>query len=68
MLGTVTALYSIDITDGAGVPQNEFFQALGTTIWGIVLSIFFKCINAFVEPYIEAQLTKTSKMLEKHYG
>ena len=67
MLGTVTALYSIDITGGAGIPQNEFFKALGTTILGIVLSVIFKCVNIFIESDIEAQLTKASRMLEKLY-
>lgn len=67
MLGTVIALLSLDLSGDTEAVKANFFQALDTTMWGIVFAVIFKIINAFFQPFIEAQIEKTKKLLEQSY-
>lgn len=67
MLGTVLALLNLDLSGETSALKNNFFQALDTTEWGIIFAVFFKVLNAFFQPYIEAQIEKLKKLLEKSY-
>ncbi|MDE7365439.1 MAG: MotA/TolQ/ExbB proton channel family protein [Ruminococcus sp.] len=67
MLGTVLALLNLDLSGETSALKNNFFQALDTTEWGIIFAVVFKVLNAFFQPYIEAQIEKLKKLLEKSY-
>ena len=67
MLGTVLALLNLDISGNTELMKNNFFQALDTTMWGIVYAAVFKFANAFAQTPIEAQITKAKLLLEKTY-
>ena len=64
MLGTVSALLTLDISGATEDLKSNFFQALDTTGLGLVLAIFFKLLNAFFQPRIEECIAKAKKMLE----
>lgn len=63
MLGTVTALLKLDLTEAGGDVKNNFFDALTSTAWGIVFSLIFKGMNAFIETEIEDSVDKAEKLL-----
>lgn len=65
MLGTVSALLTLDIAGATEDLKSNFFQALETTAWGLMSAIFFKFINAFLQPHIEERIAKAKKLLEK---
>lgn len=67
MLGTVIALLSLDLSGDTEALKGNFFQALDTTMWGIIFAVVFKIINAFFQPFIEAQIEKSKNLLEKSY-
>ena len=67
MLGTVLALLNLDISGDTSLMKNNFFQALDTTMWGIVYAAIFKFLNSFAQTSIEAQVSKAKKLLEKTY-
>ena len=67
MLGTVLALLSLDISESTESMKNNFFQALDTTMWGIVFAAIFKFANSFVQTFVEAQISKAKLLLEKTY-
>lgn len=67
MLGTVLALLELDMSGETEALKANFFQALDTTMWGIIFAVVFKVINSFFQPFIEAQIEKTKKLLEKSY-
>lgn len=67
MLGTVIALLSLDLSGDTEALKGNFFQALDTTMWGIIFAVIFKVINAFFQPFIEAQIEKSKNLLEKSY-
>ena len=67
MLGTVLALLNLDISGDTALMKNNFFQALDTTMWGIVYAAIFKFLNSFAQTSIEAQVSKAKKLLEKTY-
>lgn len=67
MLGTVIALLSLDLSGDTEALKGNFFQALDTTMWGIIFAVIFKIINAFFQPFIEAQIEKSKNLLEKSY-
>ena len=65
MLGTVIALRNLDIlNDSTEDIVPKFFQALDTTIWGLVFSIIFKAVNAFVQTYIEGRIAKAKNLIK----
>lgn len=64
MLGTVSALLTLDISGASEDLKSNFFQALDTTGLGLVLAIFFKILNAFFQPRIEECIAKAKKLLE----
>ncbi len=65
MLGTVSALLTLDISEATEDLKSNFFQALDTTGMGLIFAIFFKFVNAFLQPHIEDRISKAKKMLEK---
>lgn len=65
MLGTVSALLTLDISAATDGLKSNFFQALDTTGMGLIFAIVFKFANAFLQPQIEERITKAKKMLEK---
>lgn len=67
MLGTVIALLGLDLSGDTESLKANFFQALDTTMWGIVFAVIFKIVNAFFQPFIEAQIEKAKNLLEKSY-
>lgn len=64
MLGTVSALLTLDISGATEDLKANFFQALDTTGLGLVLAILFKLLNAFFQPRIEECIAKAKKLLE----
>ena len=66
MLGTVTALLKLDLTEASGSVKNNFFDALTSTAWGIVFSLIFKGMNAFIETDIEDAVDKAEKLLSEN--
>lgn len=65
MLGTVIALRTLNISnDAIEELKPNFFQALNTTIWGLVFAIIFKFINAFLQTYFEGRIAKAKNLLE----
>ena len=66
MLGTVTALLKLDLTEATGDVKNNFFDALTSTAWGIVFSLIFKGMNAFIETEIEDIVDKAEKLLAEN--
>lgn len=65
MLGTVSALLTLDISGATEDLKSNFFQALDTTGMGLIFAIVFKFANAFLQPHIEERIAKAKKMLEK---
>lgn len=65
MLGTVSALVTLDISGATDALKDNFFQALDTTGMGLIFAIFFKFVNAFLQPHIEACIAKAKRLLEK---
>ncbi len=67
MLGTVIALLGLDLSGDTESLKANFFMALDTTMWGIIFAVIFKIVNAFFQPFIEAQIEKAKSLLEKSY-
>ncbi len=66
MLGTVIGLLGLDLASGDMENiKNNFFIALTSTAWGIIFSVFFKFINAFVADGIEKQIEVAKKLSEE---
>lgn len=68
MLGTVSALLTLDISGATEGLKSNFFQALDTTGLGLVCAIVGKFINSFFQPYIEVSIAKAKKLLEKGWS
>ena len=66
MLGTVTALLKLDLTEANDSVKNNFFDALTSTAWGIVFSLIFKGMNAFIETDIEDITDKADKLISEN--
>ena len=75
MFGTVAALLNLDFSDMAGNldgVKTDFFHALTSTAWGIVFSVVFKLINAWLFYDIEDiyedidEIVKRNKITEHH--
>ena len=64
MLGTVSALLTLDISGASEGLKSNFFQALDTTGMGLIFAIIFKFANAFLQPHIEERIAKAKKLLE----
>lgn len=65
MLGTVSALLTLDISGATEALKSNFFKALDTTGMGLIWAIIFKFANAFLQPHIEERIAKAKKLLEK---
>lgn len=67
MLGTVMALLGLDLSVGDMTNiKNNFFDALTSTAWGIIFSVFFKIIHAPFANYIENQIEDSKKMSDEY--
>ena len=67
MLGTVMALLGLDLSVGDMTNiKNNFFDALTSTAWGIIFSVFFKLIHAPFANYIENQIEDSKKMSDEY--
>lgn len=72
MFGTVIALLSIDMSnvDALNSAKTSFFDALTSTVWGLIFAIVFKFVNACafsdVEDLIQRLLTLKKKLIK--YG
>lgn len=64
MLGTVSALLTLDISGASEGLKSNFFQALDTTGMGLIFAIVFKFANAFLQPHIEERIAKAKNLLE----
>ena len=64
MLGTVSALITLEISGASEGLKSSFFQALGTTGLGLIAAIFFKLFNAPFQPGIEECIAKAKKIFE----
>lgn len=65
MLGTVFGLLGLDLSTGDMTNiKNNFFIALTSTAWGIIFSVFFKIVHAFVADGIEEQIDIAKKLSE----
>lgn len=65
MLGTVSALVTLDISGATDALKDNFFQALDTTGMGLICAIVFKLVNAVFQPHIEDCIAKAKRLLEK---
>lgn len=66
MLGTVASLVTLDFSTGnMAEVRNNFFSALTSTAWGIIWSIIFKVVNAFISCSVENQLEFSKKSSEE---
>lgn len=66
MLGTVCGLLGLDLANGdMSNIKNNFFVALTSTAWGIIFSVIFKIVNAFVSDGIEEQIENAKKLSEQ---
>ncbi|WP_164172729.1 MotA/TolQ/ExbB proton channel family protein [Ruminococcus flavefaciens] len=67
MGGTVLALLKLDMVNESAISnaQNNFFDALTSTMWGIIFAIFFKTFNAIFATYIEDSISRLSDYLKK---
>lgn len=68
MLGTVVSLIGLgtvfETTNDVSGIKSEFFLALTSTAWGIIFSLFFKFINALIQPALENQIEKAKEDLK----
>ena len=68
MLGTVIALIGLNASlteTGYEIVQNNFFNALTSTAWGIIFAIIFKVMNARIEYKVISQIEAAEKVLAK---
>ena len=67
MLGTVAALFMLDLDKGnMDNIRNNFFMALSSTAWGIICSVFYKILDAvWLSSQIDTLLEKLQKEAEK---
>lgn len=64
MLGTVSALLTLDISGETELLKANFFQALNTTFYGIIYAVIFKIVNALVQQPVEARISAGKKALD----
>lgn len=66
MFGTVKALLSLNFMDESAmmIARNSFFDALTSTMWGIVFAVIFKILNAFISTYVEDSVNKVSSLID----
>lgn len=66
MLGTVVGLLGLDLASGdMDNIKNNFFVALTSTAWGIIFSVIFKIIHAWIADNIEEQIETAKKLAEE---
>lgn len=64
MFGTVKALLELDLSN-INNAKNNFFDALTSTTWGIIFSIGFKIVNAFISTSVENNIQKLADLIKK---
>lgn len=63
MFGTVVALLGLDLSAGElDAVKGSFFDALTSTAWGIIFSVVFKLVHAFVADFIERQIADSASV------
>ena len=66
MLGTVVGLLGLDLASGdMDNIKNNFFVALTSTAWGIIFSVIFKIIHAWIADNVEEQIETAKKLAEE---
>lgn len=68
MLGTVFGLLGLDLANGnMDNIKNNFFVALTSTAWGIIFSVIYKFLDAFVADYVEEQIEEAKKFCQPDF-
>ncbi len=63
MLGTVCGLLGLDLATGdMDNIKDNFFLALTSTAWGIIFSVIFKMLNAFISDGVEEQIENAKRL------
>ena len=64
MFGTVGALLGLDLAanDMANIKRN-FFLALTSKAWGIILSVIFKLFHAWYEDFFNKRIEESTKLV-----
>ncbi len=66
MLGTVIGLLGLDLASGdMDNIRNNFFIALTSTAWGIIFSVIFKFLHAWICDNVEAQIEVAKTLTEE---
>lgn len=65
MLGTVKALMDLDMAGDMEGLKNNFFQALDTTVMGIIFAVIFKFAYAFIQHVVEECMAKAKEIREE---
>lgn len=66
MLGTVFGLLGLDLASGdMDNIKNNFFVALTSTAWGIIFSVIFKVLHAWIADNVEEQIETVKKLAEE---
>ncbi len=67
MFGTVTALLGLDLSGTASESAKlSFFNALTSTTWGIIFSVFFKIINALFASSVENNIKLVTDLINSN--
>lgn len=66
MLGTVIGLLGLDLASGdMNNIKTNFFVALTSTAWGIIFSVIFKVLHAWIADNVEEQIEIAKKLAEE---
>ena len=65
MFGTVIGLLGLDLSTGdMDNIRTNFFIALTSTAWGIIFSVGFKTLHAFIADFVEEQIELSKKLTD----
>ncbi|EGC01376.1 MotA/TolQ/ExbB proton channel family protein [Ruminococcus albus] len=68
MFGTVIALLNLKFAPAETNMEdikNNFFNALTSTAWGIVFSVVFKSVNAFIVSSVNDTITRIHEIVQE---
>lgn len=67
MYGTVKSLLMLDFSTSEALAnaQTNFFDALTSTVWGIIFSIIFKILYALIAPFADDYLERLNAAVKK---
>ncbi len=69
MFGTVVALLNLDLSSNGNEMvsiQNNFFNALTSTAWGIVFSIVYKCLNSVIASRVNDTIDQIHEIVKNN--